>query len=42
MDPYVVTSLIADTTLLVEDSQAEGLIKHYRDWSAWKATATIE
>jgi glutamine synthetase len=41
MDPYVVTALIADTTLL-ENSLAEGLIHHYRDWSAWKQTAKIE
>jgi glutamine synthetase len=41
MDPYVVTSLIADTTLL-DDSLASGLVEHYRNWQTWKQTAKIE
>ena len=31
IDPYVVSSLIADTTLL-EESLSEGLLKAYREW----------
>jgi len=42
MDPYVVTALIADTTLLDEQSLAQGLIEHYRNWHVWKQTAKIE
>jgi glutamine synthetase len=41
MDPYVVTSLLADTTLL-EESLAQGLIEHYREWVNWKNSAHIE
>ena len=41
MDPYVVTALIADTTIL-EESKATELIEHYRAWTEWKKDQTIE
>jgi len=41
MDPYVVTALIADTTLL-EESLAPALVEHYKLWVDWKVTAPIE
>jgi hypothetical protein len=31
MDPYIVTAMIADTTILAE-SQADGLIKAVASW----------
>lgn len=36
MDPYVVTSLIVDTTLLKE-TKAQNLIDAYRLWAEWKS-----
>jgi len=41
MDPYVVTAIIADTTLL-DVSLAQPLIDAYRKWKVWLADATIE
>jgi glutamine synthetase len=41
MDPYIVTAMIADTTLL-EDSKAAELVEHVRSWNEWKKDQTIE
>lgn len=41
IDPYVVSSIIFDTTVL-EESQADGLVKHYKTWTEWLKTAPIE
>jgi glutamine synthetase len=41
MDPYVVTAIIADTTLL-DESQSQGLVDAYRKWKSWLAVTTIE
>lgn len=42
LDPYVVGSMIADTSLLNEDSQAAPLIAHFSKWQHWRKTAEIE
>ena len=41
MNPYVVAALIADTTL-IEESEAEGLLQHFRTWKEWRLNAHIE
>jgi len=41
MDPYIVTAIIADTTLL-DNSLAAPMIDAYRKWKVWLADATIE
>lgn len=41
IDPYVVTAMIADSTLN-DQSQCEGLVEQYRAWKKWLATAAIE
>lgn len=41
IDPYVVTSLIADTTLN-DESAAEPLIESYRKWKKWLLEVIIE
>ena len=41
MDPYVVTALIADTTL-IENSLAGPLIEQVKAWKEWFSTAKIE
>lgn len=37
IDPYVVCALIADTSLL-DESIAEPMIQHFKNWSAWRET----
>ena len=37
MDPYIVTAMIADTTILAA-SKANGLIQAVNDWKEWKMT----
>lgn len=34
IDPYVVTAMIVDTTVL-DGSKSEEMIEHYRKWKAW-------
>ena len=41
IDPYIVSAIIADTTLLAE-SKADGLVKHYKDWKSWRETETFD
>lgn len=41
MDPYVVSALIADTTLL-DESLAQPLIEAYRAWKEWRVNTHIE
>ena len=41
MDPYIVTAMIADTTIL-SASKAAGLINAVSEWKEWKATQTFE
>jgi glutamine synthetase len=41
IDPYVVSSIIYDTTVL-EESQAGPMIEHYLEWAKWVETAPIE
>jgi len=41
MDPYVVTALLADTTLL-DESQSGPLVEAYRAWREWTSTTHIE
>ena len=36
IDPYLVCALIADTSILSEDSFAKGLISHYEKWRQWR------
>ena len=35
MDPYLMTAMVADTTLL-DESQVHDLIKHLEQWREWK------
>jgi len=42
IDPYVVSAMIFDTACLQKDSKAEGLVKHYKQWTNWLKTAPIE
>lgn len=41
IDPYVVSSIIYDTTVLAE-SQADPMVAHYKSWTEWLKTAPIE
>ena len=41
IDPYVVSALIADTTIL-DESKAQGLIESYRAWRQWRNATHIE
>jgi glutamine synthetase len=41
IDPYVVSALICDTTLL-EESKLKPLEQHYREWKAWRKVTNIE
>ena len=41
IDPYVVSAIISDTTLLTE-SKAEEMYKHYIEWAAWIQATHIE
>jgi len=34
----MVGALIADTSLLDEDPQKDGLVEHYEKWRKWRAT----
>jgi len=34
-DPYLVTGAVADTVIL-DGSQLEGMVEHYRKWKEWK------
>ena len=41
-DPYIVTAMVADTTLLDdEESQTGGLLSHLDTWTKWRATQTF-
>jgi glutamine synthetase len=42
IDPYVVGALIADTSLLAEESHAGEMINHFSAWQNWRKTAEIE
>jgi glutamine synthetase len=41
IDPYVVSAMIFDTTVLKE-SKAQPMIDHFKAWSAWRKTADIQ
>jgi len=41
IDPYIVSSIIFDTTVL-DNSEADGMVEHYMNWSKWLETAAIE
>ena len=41
IDPYVVSALIFDTTVL-DDSLAQPMVDHYKEWTKWLETAPIE
>jgi len=41
IDPYVVCSILADTTLL-DETLAEPLLEAYKAWKKWLETAHIE
>jgi glutamine synthetase len=41
IDPYVVSALIADTTLLKE-SKVQPLYEHYKKWFDWKQASHLE
>lgn len=41
IDPYVVGSLMADTSLL-EESKAVPMLDHFTAWQAWRKTVNIE
>jgi len=41
IDPYVVSSMIYDTTIL-ENSLAKPMVDHYAAWTKWLETANIE
>jgi glutamine synthetase len=41
IDPYVVSSIIYDTSVLAE-SQAQPMVDHYKAWVEWRKTAPIE
>jgi glutamine synthetase len=42
IDPYVVGALIADTSLLNEDSKSAPMLAHFAKWQEWRKTADIE
>jgi glutamine synthetase len=42
LDPYVVGAMIADTSLLDNESQASPLIAHFSKWQLWRKTADME
>ena len=41
IDSYVVSSIIYDTAVL-EESQADEMVAHYKAWAKWLETAPIE
>jgi glutamine synthetase len=41
IDPYVVSALVADTTIL-DDSLAQPLLDHYKAWKDWRIATHIE
>jgi glutamine synthetase len=41
IDPYVVSSIIVDTTL-VEHSEIQPLYEHYKAWRDWKQVTHLE
>lgn len=41
VDPYIVSAMIYDTGVL-EESQAEGLIEHHKNWVEFMKGVTVE
>ena len=41
IDPYVVSAMIFDTTVLKE-SKADPMIAHFKAWAEWRKTADIQ
>lgn len=41
VDPYIVSAMIYDTSVL-EESQADGLIEHHKNWVEFMKTQTVE
>ena len=42
IDPYVVSSVLVDTTLCFEESMIEPMLAHFRKWRSWRDKQTIE
>lgn len=40
IDPYIVTAIVFDTSC-IENSQAEGMVEHYRNWTEWLPNSGI-
>jgi len=41
MDPYLVTALLADSTILNQTTMNE-MLEQYKQWSEWRKTVNIE
>ena len=42
IDPYVVGSLIADTSIIPQETQAGPMLAHFAKWQNWRIAAEIE
>jgi len=40
IDPYIVSAIVFDTSC-IDNTQAEAMVEHYKNWTQWLPTAGI-